>query len=347
MLFKEYLQEAEEKHGVIAFGRMNPPTAGHEQVINKVHEVAKQHNASHQVVLSHSQDKKKNPLSAEDKVKHTKRAFPGTNISSSSKEKPTILHAAADMHKAGIKHLHVVAGSDRHKDMHELLHKYNGKSEAHGHYNFKSITVHSSGERDPDAEGTTGVSASKMREHAASGNKKEFHAGLPSGMKQTHRDHLYSDVRKGMGIQEVFDPFLKISKYQEGEIKGTNQMKKITPGEHVNTKGEKLKENNMKTHQIPALFMSPAQRLQLSEQSDQLEFDGIQTQHFNMCPSAYKMFKQMIETVRSGNHIGEITGHVLQAANQNSDAVRQVQAGMAVKPNVLKQMQFRQYMGLK
>jgi hypothetical protein len=59
------------------------------------------------------------------------------------------------------------------------------------------------------------------------------------------------------------------------------------------------------------------------------------------------MFKQMIETIRSGNHIGEITGHVLPTANQNSDAVRQVQAGIAVKPNVLKQMQFRQYMGLK
>lgn len=198
--FVSYIKEsATEKHGVLAFGRMNPPTAGHEKLVKKVDDVAKEHGASHQVVLSHSQDKKKNPLSAEDKVKHAKRAFPDTNISSSSKEKPTILHAAADMHKAGVKHLHVVAGSDRHEAMHELLHKYNGQKAAHGHYNFKSITVHSSGERDPDSEGTSGISASKMRDHAASGNKTEFHKGAPSKMSTAHKDELYHDVRKSMG----------------------------------------------------------------------------------------------------------------------------------------------------
>jgi hypothetical protein len=86
--------------------------------------------------------------------------------------------------------------------MHKLLHKYNGQNSAHGHYNFKSITVHSSGERDPDSEGTTGISASKMREHAASGNKKAFHAGAPSKMKPEHKDAMYSDVRKGMGHKD-------------------------------------------------------------------------------------------------------------------------------------------------
>jgi nicotinic acid mononucleotide adenylyltransferase len=198
--FLSFIKEAmAEKHGVLAFGRMNPPTAGHEKLVDKVHEVAKEHSASHQVVLSHSQDKKKNPLSAEDKVKHAKRAFPGTNVSSSSKEKPTILHHAAEMYKSGVRHLHVVAGSDRHEAMHDLLHKYNGQNAAHGHYKFHSITVHSSGERDADAEGTTGISASKMREHAASGNKAEFHKGAPSKMSTAHKTELYHDVRKSMG----------------------------------------------------------------------------------------------------------------------------------------------------
>lgn len=198
--FIQYLKEAkEEKHGVLAFGRMNPPTAGHEQVVNKMHDVAKEHNASHQLVLSHSQDAKKNPLSPEKKVEHAKNAFPGTNVKAASKESPTILHHAAEMHKAGVKHLHVVAGSDRHEDMHNLLHKYNGVKSAHGNYKFKSITVHSSGERDPDSEGTSGVSGTKMREHAASGNKKEFHKNLPSKMKPEHKDALYNDLRKSMG----------------------------------------------------------------------------------------------------------------------------------------------------
>lgn len=199
---KQYLQEAGEQHHVLAFGRMNPITSGHEAVVNKVHEVAKQHKATHGVVVSHSQDAKKNPLTGEQKVKHAGRAFPGTNVSAASKDKPTILHHAAAAHAAGAQHLHVVAGSDRKEEMHNLLHKYNGKDSSHGHYNFKSITVHSSGARDPDAEGTSGMSASKMRAHAAAGNQKEFHAGAPSKMSDAHKAEMYKDVRKGMGYND-------------------------------------------------------------------------------------------------------------------------------------------------
>lgn len=197
--FKNYLVEADEKHGVLAFGRMNPPTVGHEKVVDKVKQVAKKHNATHQIVLSHSQDAKKNPLSADQKVKHAKRAFPDTNIKAASKEHPTIMHHASEMHKQGVQHLHVVAGSDRKEEYKKLLSSYNGKEGKHGHYNFKSITVHSAGHRDPDAEGSTGMSASKMREHASSGKEKEFHKGLPSSMSKEHKSELYHDVRKGMG----------------------------------------------------------------------------------------------------------------------------------------------------
>jgi hypothetical protein len=197
--FQEYLVEADEKHHVLAFGRMNPITSGHEAVVNKVHAVAKKQGAEHTVVVSHSQDAKKNPLTGEQKVKHAKRAFPDANVKAASKEQPTILHHAAEIHKKGVQHLHVVAGSDRKDEMHSLLHKYNGQESKHGSYNFKSITVHSSGARDPDAEGTKGMSASKMREHAASGNQKAFHAGAPSKMSDAHKAEMYKDVRKGMG----------------------------------------------------------------------------------------------------------------------------------------------------
>ena len=199
------VKEELEKHHAMAFGRMNPITSGHESVVNKLHSVAKEHGASHNLIVSHSQDAKKNPLSSEQKVAHAKNAFHGTNVTAASKESPTILHHAAAAHAAGATHLHVVAGSDRHEEMHNLLHKYNGQKAAHGHYNFKKITVHSSGERDPDAEGTTGISASKMREHAASGNKAEFHKGAPSKMKPEHKDAMYNDVRKGMNIKEELE----------------------------------------------------------------------------------------------------------------------------------------------
>ena len=131
--FLEIIEEeaGKEKHAVMAFGRMNPPTTGHLKLIDKVREVAAKHKAPHTVVVSHSQDAKKNPLSGEQKVKHLKRYSPGTHFETSSKEHPTIMHHAAKLHAQGVTHLHVIAGSDRVKEMHALLHKYNGVKAGH------------------------------------------------------------------------------------------------------------------------------------------------------------------------------------------------------------------------
>ena len=98
-------EQTNQRHGVLAFGRMNPPTVGHEKLVDKVHEIAKKHDAIHAVVLSHSQDAKKNPLTVEQKVKHAKKAFPNTNIVGASKEKPTIMHHASAMYEIGRAHV--------------------------------------------------------------------------------------------------------------------------------------------------------------------------------------------------------------------------------------------------
>jgi cytidyltransferase-like protein len=185
------------KHHVLTYGRMNPPTTGHLALIKKVHDVADKHEAGHTVVTSHSHDKKKNPLSPEQKLKHLKRFSPKTNIKASSAEHPTILHHAADLHKKGVTHLHVVVGSDRKKEMTTLLNRYNNKKAGHGHYNFKKITVHSAGHRDPDSEGTSGVSGTKQREHAKSGNFHEFRKGVPEHVSDKHAKELMHDVQQG------------------------------------------------------------------------------------------------------------------------------------------------------
>ena len=185
----------------MAFGRMSPPTTGHEVLVNKVKDVAQEHGASHSVVLSHTQDKEKNPLSSADKLKHAKRFFPKTNLSTSSKESPTFLSHAEKLHKQGVTHLHMVAGSDRVPEYKKKLAQYNGKGEGKL-FNFKKITVHSAGERDPDAEGTTGMSASKMRSHASSGNFKEFKKGIPAHVPEHHAKEMFHDVRKGMQVKE-------------------------------------------------------------------------------------------------------------------------------------------------
>ena len=217
MKFRDFITEAKkENHAVLAFGRMNPPTTGHEVLVKKVHDVAKEVGGSHHVVLSHSQDAAKNPLSADQKVKHAKRFFPNTNISTSDKENPNFLSQAAKLHKQGVTHLHMVAGSDRTEEYHKLLHKYNGTHKG-ALFNFKHIKVHSAGERDPDAEGTTGMSASKMRSHATTGNFKEFKKGIPAHVKDSHAKELYNDVRKNMGVKESID-----EEFTELLIEGVN-----------------------------------------------------------------------------------------------------------------------------
>jgi nicotinamide mononucleotide adenylyltransferase len=203
--FLEVILEKEtgDVHHVMSFGRMNPPTTGHLKLIDKVKDVAKKQGADHSVVVSHSQDTKKNPLSAAQKLKHLKRYSPDTNFEASSKEKPTFLQHAAHLHKQGVTHLHMVVGSDRVKEMHDKLHQYNG-THLGALYNFKKITVHSAGQRDPDAEGTEGMSGTKMREHAKNNDLQSFKKGVPSHVPEHHVKELMHDVRKGMGLHEDY-----------------------------------------------------------------------------------------------------------------------------------------------
>ena len=172
------------------------------KLIDKVKSIAQIMGVKHTVVLSHSQDTKKNPLGAEQKKKHLQRYSPNTHFETASKDKPTILFHAARLNNAGHDHLVVVAGSDRVKEMHHLLHKYNGVEAGHGKYHFKKITVHSAGHRDPDAEGAEGMSGTKMREHAKNKDFHSFRQGIPSHVSDHHAKELMNDVRKGMGLNE-------------------------------------------------------------------------------------------------------------------------------------------------
>ena len=207
---KTFLQLVEEKEKtenpvVMAFGRFNPPTGGHLKLVDKVRHHADKMGASHHVFVSHSQDSKKNPLSADTKIKHLKRYSPGTHFSAASKESPTIFHHAAKLHAQGHDHLVVIAGSDRVKEFHDKLHQYNGKKGSHGLYNFKKIEVKSAGHRDPDAEGTEGMSGTKMREHAKNKDFSSFRAGVPAHVSDEHAKELMHDTRKGMGLNENVD----------------------------------------------------------------------------------------------------------------------------------------------
>ena len=135
---KQGMNEEAEKTVAMLYGRMNPPTKGHEENIEGLKALAKKHNADHVVIASHSQDSKKNPLDAKTKMKHLKRAFPGTNLVAADKEHPSIFHHLAKLHQQGYKHVIIGAGEDR-ADENNKVKKNNGKEGHHGVYNYKSI----------------------------------------------------------------------------------------------------------------------------------------------------------------------------------------------------------------
>ena len=183
---------------VFAFGRMNPPTAGHSKVVDHVVKTAETHGADHKVIVSHSQDKNKNPLHSDHKVDYLKHVHPDVNVEASSKEHPHFMAHLAKLHKDGYTHATMVAGSDRVEEFQKLADKYNGPN---GQYHFKHLKVVSAGHRDPDAEGTTGVSGTKMRAHAGDNDYESFKKGLHPNASDEHAKKLFHATRGGMGLQ--------------------------------------------------------------------------------------------------------------------------------------------------
>ena len=186
------LDEAVKGTAVISFGRMNPVTAGHERLVNKVLAVAAQAKGTPLIYLSHSEDARKNPLSYNDKIKFAKQAF--GKVIQKSKAK-TIIEVAKEL-SGKFSNLIVVVGSDRVAEFNTLLNKYNGRE-----YNFQVIDVQTAGARDPDSEGVEGISASKMRSYAADGDINKFKKGLPKRL-QRNADDVLNAVRQGMNMSE-------------------------------------------------------------------------------------------------------------------------------------------------
>ena len=221
--FKSYLVE-ESKSVYFTFGRMNPPTIGHEKLMRSLSE--KSGKNPYRVYLSQSQDKKKNPLSFTEKVKYARKMFPkhARQIMADRKIK-NVFDVASKLYSEGYKNVSLVVGSDRLNEFKILLNKYNGKKGRHGFYNFEKINVISAGERDPDADGATGMSASKMRQAVEQKDFTKFSQGLPRNMSNTEAKKLYNSVRMGMGLKEqkIFQNLIqleKLSDIREAYVKG-------------------------------------------------------------------------------------------------------------------------------
>ena len=162
---------------VFAFGRFNPPTIGHEKLINAVIATNQREGGTAYIYGSHSQDSRKNPLSHSEKMGYLQKMFPRIKKSIQTKAKErNVLQIAHTLNEKYDK-LILVVGSDRVDDFTSLLNSYNGIKSKHGFYKFDEIKVVSAGERDPDADGASGMSASKMRSAATKGDFESFISG--------------------------------------------------------------------------------------------------------------------------------------------------------------------------
>jgi nicotinic acid mononucleotide adenylyltransferase len=214
--YRQLVKELPSKKVVFAFGRFQPPTTGHELLVNAVKKLAGT-TADHVIYASKTEDKKSNPLPVARKVYFLKRMFPKTNFLAASAEVRTPIEAAKELNKK-YKNIVLVAGSDRVASFQKLLNDYNGKE-----YHFDTIEVVSAGERDPDSDTASGMSGTKMREAAVAGDFNKFKKGLPHTLTELDGRRLMNDIRKGLGHPIIKEQFIVQKdnlreKYFNGEI---------------------------------------------------------------------------------------------------------------------------------
>jgi len=193
--------EVEKTKGTltIAFGRFNPPTTGHEKLLDTV--ASSSDDNDYMIIPSRTQDKKKNPLDADTKVSVMQKMFPKhkDKIVNDANNK-TIFDVLKKAHTDGYANVRILGGADRVKEFEKLTSNYNGKL-----YNFDNVEVVSAGARDPDSDDVTGMSASKQRKAAAEGDIKTFMKGVPKSLSQKDAEELFKKIRTAMNIKEGFN----------------------------------------------------------------------------------------------------------------------------------------------
>ena len=198
MYLKElFLKEDDRSTAVFAFGRFNPPTIGHQKLIEKVQSMAGQVNGKAYIFLSHKQNNKTDPLSFKDKQSYIQKYYPDVIVGDQTAN--TIIKALQVIQAQGRTRIVMVAGSDRVAEFQKLLNQYNGKPDKAGNelYKFDYIDVVNAGQRDPDEEGVTGASASKARELA---NKGQWHEFAKIAMGGSDSKAVYNKIQDALGV---------------------------------------------------------------------------------------------------------------------------------------------------
>ena len=207
----------------IAFGRFNPPTVGHQQLMDVAAQSAESDGGDYLIYPSRSQDKKKNPLDPDTKISYMRQMFPAhSERIVNDNANTTIFDVLKKAHNDGYTNVRIVGGSDRVKEFEKLSNNYNGQL-----YAFDAIEVVSSGDRDPDAKGVEGMSSSRMRLASAEGDFRKFREGLPPDMKRGAAQQLFDTVRASMGINENWNTWEIAPKLDQQTLRENYVSKKI------------------------------------------------------------------------------------------------------------------------
>ena len=192
-----FLREDDRSTAVFAFGRFNPPTIGHQKLIETVLQTAEKANGKAYLFLSHKQNNKTDPLNFAEKQAYIQQFYPKLAVGDPSTN--TIIKVLQKIQAEGRTRIIMVAGSDRVEHFETLLNQYNGKPDKQGNdlYKFDSIKVVNAGQRDPDEEGVTGASASKARELANKGQWHEFSRIAMGGSKSKF---IYNKIQDAIGV---------------------------------------------------------------------------------------------------------------------------------------------------
>ena len=180
----------------VVFGRFNPPTIGHEKLLQAAEKAAQ--GGDFKIYPSRTQDPKKNPLDPDMKVSYMRKMFPKyeEQIVNDS-EMISIFNVLTTAYEEGYKNVNIIVGADRQAEFENLANKYNKDL-----YDFKQIRVISAGVRDADAEGVEGMSASKMRKAVMDDDFEAFKKGTPKGINDGETRTLFDAVRAGMGVKK-------------------------------------------------------------------------------------------------------------------------------------------------
>ena len=258
---------------VFAFGRFNPPTIGHEKLINAVIATNQREGGTAYIYGSHSQDSRKNPLSHSEKMGYLQKMFPRIkkSIQTNAKER-NVLQIAHTLNEKYDK-LILVVGSDRVDDFTSLLNSYNGIKSKHGFYDYKEIKVYSAGERDPDADGASGMSASKMRSAATKGDFESFISGASSELTIKEKRNLMNDVRKGLKLDSLREAMKRRRGYEKPVI--------VEHKDNIETK--------------------------------ELSWQGYDTVNLSTCVEAFELFDEIVNSVGDGTFTAPEKGYLKEA----------------------------------